>query len=74
MMETAQYRRAANDVSGGDAMTVPIRRRRMREWRRYPWTQTHVRSAVVEMPDPRFQGEFQVALVQRNQEIQAFAT
>jgi hypothetical protein len=52
VMKTAQNRRAANDVPGGDAMTAPIRRRGMREWRRYPWAQTHVRSAVVEMRDP----------------------
>jgi hypothetical protein len=52
MMETAQYRRAANDMSSGKAMTAASRRRGMREWRGYPRTQTHVRSAVVEMRDP----------------------
>jgi hypothetical protein len=48
MMETAQNRRAANDVPGGDYMTVPIRRRGMRGWHRYPRDQAQVRSAVVE--------------------------
>jgi hypothetical protein len=72
MMETAQNRRAANDVPGGDAMAVPVRRG-MRGWHRYPRAQTHVRSAVIEMRDPRFQSELQVALVQRNQKVQAFA-
>ena len=72
MMESAQYRRAANDVAGGDIMTAPICRRGMRERHWYPRSQAHVRLAVVEMLDPRFQGEFQVSLVQRYQEVQAF--
>ena len=72
MMESAQYRRAANDVAGGDTMTAPIYRRGMRERHWYPRSQAHVRPAVVEMLDPRFQGEFQVSLVQRYQEVQAF--
>ena len=73
MMETAENRRAPNDVPGGNAMATLIRRRGLLERCWYPRTMTYVRPAVVEMGCPRFQNQFQVALMEGNEEVQAFA-
>ena len=73
MMETAENRRAPNNVPGGNARATLIRRRGLLERCWYPRTKTHVRPAVVEMGCPRFQNQFQVALIEGNQEVQAFA-
>ena len=73
MMETAGNRRAPNNVPGGNAMATLIRRRGLLERRWYPRTKTHVRPAVVEMGCPRFQNQFQVARMEGNQKVQAFA-
>jgi len=73
MMKTAENRRAPNNVPGGNAMATLIRRRGLLERRWYPRTKTHVRPAVVEMGCPRFQNQFQVARMEGNQKVQAFA-
>src|ERR1700693_6272072 len=42
------------------------------QWRRHRRPKTHVRPAMVEMGYSWFQNELQVALIQGNEEIQAF--
>jgi hypothetical protein len=47
-------------------------RHRGMQWRWHRRPKTHVRPAMVEMGYPWFQNELQVALIQGNEEIQAF--
>ena len=73
VVKSAEDRLAQNDVPGGDAMPTPTLRRRMLEAFWYSRTKAHVRPAMVEMSDPLLQVPFQVALVQRDEEVQAFS-